>query len=137
MIVWRGAVCVVGMALTGVAAAQSCGADLAALPRTIESERYVVAFVLRPEPVTIGKHFVVEFVVCPRGAAIAPASARIDARMPEHRHGMNYRPVVTMAGPGRYRAEGLMFHMGGRWELTFDLATDRGTERVAAMLEVE
>ena len=33
---------------------------------------------------------------------------------------MNYRPSVTPQGAGRYRAEGLMFHMPGRWELVFE-----------------
>ena len=35
---------------------------------------------------------------------------------------MNYRPVVTARPVGAsYRADGLMFHMPGRWDLTFDV----------------
>ena len=41
--------------------------------------------------------------------------------MPEHRHGMNYAPSVTRLGPQRWRAEGLMFHMPGKWEFIFEL----------------
>jgi cytochrome c peroxidase len=41
--------------------------------------------------------------------------------MPEHRHGMNYAPEVKPLGPGRWRAEGLMFHMPGKWEFVFEV----------------
>ena len=30
-------------------------------------------------------------------------------------------PAVKALGQGLYRAEGLMFHMPGRWELVFEL----------------
>jgi len=118
------------------AGAQSCGADLV-FPRVLESDRYIVAYRTLPSPVVAGEHFVVEFAVCPRDRRQLPASVRVDASMPEHRHGMNYRPVVTAKGDGRYRAEGLMFHMSGRWEMTFDLATADGTVRLAGPLHIE
>ena len=42
---------------------------------------------------------------------------RVDATMPAHRHGMNYRPSVHNEGAGRWRVEGLLWHMSGLWEL--------------------
>jgi YtkA-like len=121
---------------SGAASAQSCGADLV-FPRLLESGRYAVAYVTRPAPVVAGEHFVVDFAVCPRNGAPAPEAVRVDASMPEHRHGMNYRPVVVPKGDGRYKAEGLMFHMSGRWELSFDLVTPAGTDRLAGPLHIE
>ena len=121
---------------SGAASAQSCGADLV-FPRMLESDRYVVAYRTLPSPVVAGEHFVVDFAVCPRKGAAAPAAVRVDASMPEHKHGMNYRPVVVAMGDGRYKAEGLMFHMSGRWEMTFDLVTPAGTERLAGPLHLE
>ena len=50
---------------------------------------------------------------------------------------MNYRPSVASPQPGIYRAEGLMFHMPGRWDLTFDLVVAGATERLAATLRIE
>jgi hypothetical protein len=50
--------------------------------------------------------------------------------MPEHRHGMNYRPSVKPLGDGRWRVEGLMFHMPGRWELQLDVRADGRSERL-------
>src|SRR5207344_2800739 len=82
---------------SSVASAQSCGADLV-FPRVLESDRYVVAYRTLPSPVVAGEHFVVEFAVCPRGGAQPPDSVRVDASMPEHKHGMNYVPVVVVKG---------------------------------------
>ena len=56
---------------------------------------------------------------------------------PAHRHGMNYRPSISALGGGRFRAEGLLFHMPGRWELVFELRADGKTERAAHPVSVE
>jgi hypothetical protein len=53
--------------------------------------------------------------------------------MPEHRHGMNYQPGLEPMGGGRYRSEGWLFHMPGRWEFVFDL----GGERLAHSVRIE
>jgi len=97
----------------------------------IESLRHVVLYRAQPAP-RIGEHFALEFAVCP-----APEGVRVDATMPEHRHGMNYRPTVSAQGGGLYRAEGLMFHMAGRWELVFELRAGGATERLAQSLKLE
>ena len=34
---------------------------------------------------------------------------------------MNYAPGVAGVAPGRFVAEGLVFHMPGRWTLSFDV----------------
>ena len=54
----------------------------------------------------------------------------VDATMPAHGHGMNYKAAVREVGEGRYRAEGLLFHMPGRWQLVFDVRTADKGERV-------
>jgi hypothetical protein len=52
----------------------------------------------------------------------------LDAQMPAHGHGMNYRPTATQQASDRFRITGLMLHMAGRWRLTFDLVQgDRRT----------
>ena len=122
---------------TGVA--DACGEALGAV-RTIESANYTVAFRTVPEPIGVGAHFAIDFAVCPRAKAEAPRAVRVDATMPEHRHGMNYRPVVTAQPDGRsvrYRAEGLLFHMPGRWVLTFDVDGNGRTERLTGALQLE
>ena len=59
----------------------------------------------------------------------------VDARMPEHRHGMNYRPRVVRKSEGVYVAEGLLFHMPGLWQLMFDV--DRGGRMERLMTDIE
>jgi len=61
----------------------------------------------------------------------------VDAWMPEHRHGMNYKPSVVALGAGRYRADGLMFHMSGRWEFVFEVRTAGKIERLAHSVRLE
>lgn len=107
----------------------ACGADLPGA-KSVESARYVVAYRTEPERVAVGKHFSVEMAVCPKGGAQPPESVRVDAHMPDHRHGMNYKARVVPAAGDRYRAEGLMFHMPGRWEFVFDLRGAGKTDRL-------
>ena len=58
----------------------------------------------------------------------------IDATMPAHGHGMNYRPAAARTGPGHYRFTGLMLHMPGTWRVTFDLI--QGAKRTRLTHEV-
>ncbi len=126
-----------GCSLLCSVAALACGEDLGESARRVENARYVVAFRTVPDPIEVGAHFALDFVVCPRGGAQESRSVKVDARMPEHQHGMNYRPVVVARAPGAYHAEGLMFHMPGRWDLYFDVVTGSGSERIAATLQLE
>jgi hypothetical protein len=98
----------------------------------VQSDRYVVVFATRPPRIAVGTHFQVEAIVCPRKDAPAPTGLRVDAYMPEHRHGMNYRATVTPRGPARWLADGLLLHMPGRWQLLFDVQADGRTERLVA-----
>ena len=117
-------------------AAPTCGDDLRGAQR-LESGHYVLAYrTLPPKPV-IGKHFAVEMVACPKADALAPAGVAVDAYMPEHGHGMNYKAAVKPTGKARYRADGLMFHMPGRWDLIFDLQGTGNTERLTRSIVLE
>jgi hypothetical protein len=132
------AVALFSAALSAAAcAAQPCGGDLGGTRHLIENARYAVAYTTAPDPIHVGQHFVVEFAVCARDGAKPADSVRVDANMPEHKHGMNYRPGVTTVRPGTYRAEGLLFHMPGRWELTFDVVAGNTTERMSETIRLE
>jgi hypothetical protein len=109
------------------AAAQTCVLEGA---QSAESERYVVAYRTQPSRVAVGQHFAVEFAVCPKEGQPAPESVRVDGFMPEHNHGMNYRAAVKPQGKGRYVADGLMFHMPGKWDFIFEIRGGGKTERV-------
>lgn len=123
--------------MSSVGLACACVPELAAgkgaKPQIVESKNYVLAWRTQPEKITIGQHFAVELAVCAKDGA-APGSVRVDAHMPEHRHGMNYKTAVTSSGAGKYRAEGLMFHMPGRWEYIFEVRA-AGADNAASALE--
>ena len=119
------------VALLVVAPATACelpGGDA----QKIQATRHLVLYRTQPAPLKVGQHFALEFAVCP-----TPQSVRVDAWMPEHRHGMNYRPTVTGTGEGRYKAEGLMLHMAGKWELVFEVRSKDSVERVAQAVKLE
>ena len=123
----------------GAVAAIVCGAASAcgdSGDRLASNAHYTIAYRTSPAPVAIDRHFAIEFTVCPVAKAPMPRTVRVDASMPQHRHGMNYRPTVVAKAPGRYRAEGLLFHMSGRWEIAFDVVTGNATERITSAIEV-
>jgi hypothetical protein len=133
-----GAVFIACMAMIFAAGtAAACGEQLSGATRRVENGNYEIVFSSAPGPIETGKHFSLDFAVCPRAGAGPPDAVRVDAVMPEHRHGMNYRPVVVARGPGLYRADGLMFHMPGRWEIRFDVVTAAGTDRLVATTQLE
>lgn len=104
--------------LTATALARAQGECPAPAPGVQVIREGPVQVQWRAQPaITVGKPFALDITVCPAAAELL----RVDASMPEHRHGMNYRPSLAPQGPGRWRAEGLLWHMSGRWELRLDL----------------
>jgi len=94
------------------------------------SDHYIIA--LRPEPlhIEVGEPFSLLLNVCTKSDRPAELVA-VDAQMPEHRHGMNYRPTIVALGEGRYRVDGMVFHMPGRWEISLDVRAGEESERLS------
>ena len=129
---------VAALLLAGAAhAADDCGAQLkSAHALRAQGDGYTVLFVPRPAPLASGRHFALDIAVCPGPGAAPPQGLRVDADMPAHKHGMNYRASVAARGPGLYHAEGLMLHMPGRWRFIFDLALDGRSARLTHEVDV-
>jgi len=126
--------------LAGTAAQAACGDSLPAAHRLLaEGDGLQVAFAPRPAPLPLGRHFALDIVVCPAAGQPLPATLAVDADMPAHRHGMNYRASITALGGGRFRADGLMFHMAGRWRLVFELPATAGApaRRVTRAIDLQ
>jgi hypothetical protein len=115
--------------------AQLCGSSPAAT--RVASDRFTVAFEPSHQPIPVGKHFSLEFTICPRKGGVSPESVRLDAHMPEHRHGMNYAANVVPVPGGGYRADGLLFHMPGRWEIMVDVRSQGKTDRIVRSMQIE
>ncbi|MEZ6021284.1 MAG: hypothetical protein R3F17_14690 [Planctomycetota bacterium] len=89
---------------------------------------------------TMGPGFAIEVQLAEtrEGAALdLPAEqVRVDARMPDHRHGMLQAVTVTRIALRHYRVEGMRLHMVGYWEFHVDVRRGAWTERAAFSLEV-
>ena len=85
-----------------------------------------------PKSLRVGQPFSVLVSLCPAQAQLL----RVDAHMPEHRHGMNYRPTLQPLGAGRWRAQGLLWHMPGRWELVLETSLAEQPQRLAQSIEL-
>ena len=96
----------------------------------VESGRVSISYRTVPAVIEVGRPFVLELAVCAGKDGALSRRIRLDARMPEHRHGMNYVVKVVPLADGRYRSEGWLFHMPGRWELVFDIGAERLTHSV-------
>ncbi len=85
-----------------------------------------------PATIVVGQPFALRVTLCPADAQLL----RVDARMPEHKHGMNYRPSVTALGAGQWQVQGLLWHMRGRWELSLDVKVSGSEERLVQSLKL-
>jgi len=78
--------------------------------------------------IPMARHFAMEVQLCDTGGVSNAQLTGVDARMPAHKHGMNYRPTIRPLGNGRFRIDGMMLHMAGQWEFAFEVQA--GTEHM-------
>jgi len=119
----------VGLALVALATTAAGACELPPGVR-LESDRLTVSYWTIPARIEVGKPFALELAACPKAGEAVSERVKLDAHMPEHRHGMNYRTKVVPLGIGRFHSEGWLFHMPGRWEFVFDLGTERLTHSI-------
>jgi hypothetical protein len=122
----------IAAALLGFAA-QGFACELPAGGNIVDAPRYSLVYRTQPARISVGEHFALDFSVCAKDGRPLPSTAKVDAWMPAHKHGMNYKAEVSALGGGKFRAVGLMFHMPGLWQLLFDL----DGERIADGLPIE
>ncbi len=103
--------------------------------QTISGTRYALAWIAVPD-IRVSEFFTLEITVCAAPGQPAARTLRVDATMPEHQHGMNYRASVRPRGPGRFVAEGMLLHMPGRWQLTFEINVGAQREVLTGDLQV-
>jgi hypothetical protein len=101
----------------------------------INGTRYAIAWIAVPD-VRVSEFFTVEIAVCAAPGQPPARTLRIDATMPEHQHGMNYRASVRPRGPGRFVAEGMLLHMPGRWEISFEINVGAQRELLTGVVQV-
>jgi hypothetical protein len=70
------------------------------------------------------------------GAPVRGANVLVLGGMPAHAHGLPTAPVVSELGDGRYRVEGLKFHMPGAWVVAFRIRASAGVDAVSFALDL-
>ncbi len=98
-----------------------------------------VVYKVGKSPIPRGETFSIDAWVFAADAPDKPradVSLAVDAAMPQHGHGMNRVPRIESLGGGRFRIDGLLFHMPGKWELYFDVGRGALTERAQADVEI-
>ena len=103
--------------------------------RRLASVDAEVAYRWEPAELKVGRFFAAEVVACRAPNSEPVREIRLDATMPAHGHGMNYRPAAAQTAPGHYKFTGLMLHMAGTWRVTIDLV--QGSKRTRLTHEVK
>ena len=86
------------------------------------------------EPVTVSKPFALNLTLCGNNAKL---SVKADAWMPRHKHGMNYAPVVTNKGEGKYAVSNMVFHMPGLWQVRVNVRDPENDRPTTYLLDVQ
>lgn len=129
---------IAGLIAAGPARADHCPKDtFAALPEQLKDGGTAVAYKTKPAKIEVGKPFSIEVVACVDGEKrMAPSRIRVDAGMPMHGHGMNYKPSERKIGPGHSSFDGMVFHMPGHWQITFDVFEGDKRQRLTQKVSV-
>jgi len=99
---------------------------------------YTISFEAELDPIEINRiHAWVLTVRTSSGDPVTRAEISVLGGMPMHDHGMPTRPRVTeYLGEGRYRLEGMRFHMSGRWEVSVTVKADGKVDTAVIALDL-
>ncbi len=133
-----GVLILVGLLLTaGPSEAAGClPPDAGEAMKSAQSAQAAAALRLRPTPVKVGDPFVVEIRACTLDGSRIERLA-IDATMPAHRHGMNYKPELVDLGNGRHEARGFLFHMPGTWQIALSVYAGGAPTQLTLDLDIK
>ena len=100
------------------------------------SKKLRISYQSALQPITINRmhHWIIE-VKTLDGLTVEEANIQVTGGMPAHNHGLPTSPQVTEhLGDGRYRVEGMRFHMNGQWEIKISVQQDGLDELVTIPL---
>ena len=100
-----------------VSTAATCAASDGWAPATNAKGEKI--YVKATQPI-LSRMFSAELSTCSDQALSVKA---LDIVMPEHRHGMNYKPELTQLNAYTVKATGLLMHMPGQWQWQIDAQT--------------
>ncbi len=105
----------------------------------LEGSRFTVRFT-QPEVIRVSEPFAVRVAVCNAEPGNA-VTLDVNAVMPRHGHGMNYRatvkPVASAGNATEYEVSGLLMHMPGQWEWQLSLRTAEQSETLRQAITIQ
>jgi hypothetical protein len=113
------------------------GTDLSR-SRTTEAGLYIVSIAPENEPFNRNDmHSWIVEIKDKAGQPVQGAKLAVGGGMPRHGHGLPTAPEMTDdLGGGKYRVDGVRFHMFGWWEFSFDIDAAPGKDRVVFNLQL-
>ena len=109
-----------------------------ATTRTTEQGLYTVA--IAPENQPFERNAIHTWIVeikDKQGNPVEQAKLTVGGGMPRHGHGLPTQPEMTAElGQGKYRVDGVRFHMFGWWEFSFDIDAAPGKDRIVFNLNL-
>lgn len=110
------------------------------LSRTRMTEKGIYSVSIAPEVEPFKREVLHSWIVTVLNKNQSPAEGAtitVDGGMPRHGHGLPTSPQVTAdLGGGRYRVEGVKFHMFGWWEFKFAITAAAGQDSVTFNLDL-
>lgn len=131
-----GAIAVASTLCLGARSVERPGDDPAAWREVVSNDgswkvQWRLAMESKPVEIPVARRrFSLELkITSTRGEKDEMRAVTIDAQMPEHHHGMNVAPTITLERGGSARADGMLFHMSGKWEVDVDIDDGFTVER--------
>jgi hypothetical protein len=129
------------LAVLGCSAEEAPPPTAPARRATVTSEAGLYRVTLAPEDgrIPLGQiHAWVVSIATPSGEPVEPTRLAFDGGMPQHGHGFVTAPRVTRSlGGGRFRIEGVKFHMGGEWTLRVEVVGPAGPDVAQFLVQVD
>ena len=114
------------------------GLDLATTRATVEGHFMVSISPEDPNYQRNSLHSWIATITTPDGAPVPDAQISIDGGMPQHGHGLPTEPQMTQSlGEGRYKIEGVRFHMRGWWEFKLAITAGGVTDNITFNLVLQ
>ena len=104
-----------------------------------DKQQFQVQFTSELDPIVINTmHAWMLHIENSSGEPVIDAEIQVSGGMPEHDHGLPTSPRATRnLGNGDYLIEGLKFHMGGRWQVTFSIQQGAISDSVTFNLDLQ
>ena len=130
--------CLLGLLTPGAFSQKPSNADSAGNTFLSARQTFKIRFESDPHPIPRNEPFTLEIWILDRdGNPPDSLTLHVDARMPDHRHGMVRVPKITALAPGHFKVTNMLFHMPGRWVLHFDMTHQGLTERGSFEVNLE